>query len=201
MTGEVVSVSGVSLTPLRFTELVRRHPRGIDQTRSLERQGERLLGAFADEELVAFVRRVSEWGGYPKTAERVFDRNDFSEVRHRFENAVEALTMDDPHLKFALRELRCIRGLGVSFASKHLRLIRPDVCPVLDSVLSERLGYPLNVSGYKRFSDACLSVGRRLKERGIENPMRRKDQAWYAADVEMAVYVFVREAFSASRGG
>jgi hypothetical protein len=200
ITGEVISVSGVSLAPLRFTELVRRHPRSIDQTRSLERQGRRLLGGFVDEELIVFVRRVSEWGGYPKTSQRVFECNDLSEVRRRFENAIHALTVDDPHITFALRELRRIRGLGISFSSKHLRLLRPDVCPVLDSILSERLGYPLNVSGYKRFSDACRSVGKLLKERGIDNPMSRRDHEWYAADVEMAVYVFVREAFSTSRG-
>lgn len=44
-----------------------------------------------------------------------------------------------------------IDGLGVSFASKHLRVLWPHRFAVLDSVLSEELGFALNVAGYKLF--------------------------------------------------
>lgn len=44
-----------------------------------------------------------------------------------------------------------IDGLGVSFASKHLRLFSPKKFAVLDSVLSEELGFALNIAGYKFF--------------------------------------------------
>lgn len=44
-----------------------------------------------------------------------------------------------------------IDGLGVSFASKHLRMLAPQRFAVLDSVLSEELGFALNIAGYKLF--------------------------------------------------
>ena len=47
-----------------------------------------------------------------------------------------------------------IKGLGVSFASKHLRMLDPHRFAVLDSVLSEELGFALNIAGYKLFMQA-----------------------------------------------
>lgn len=44
-----------------------------------------------------------------------------------------------------------IKGLGVSFASKHLRMLRPDCFAVLDDVLSTGLGFALNIKGYALF--------------------------------------------------
>lgn len=44
-----------------------------------------------------------------------------------------------------------ILGLGVSFASKHLRMLVPEKYAVLDDVLSEGLGFALNYKGYQLF--------------------------------------------------
>ena len=44
-----------------------------------------------------------------------------------------------------------ILGLGVSFASKHLRMLAPEKYAVLDEVLSEGLGFALNSKGYRLF--------------------------------------------------
>lgn len=41
-----------------------------------------------------------------------------------------------------------IKGLDVSFASKHLRMVDPDRYGVLDDVISRGLGYALNPAGY-----------------------------------------------------
>jgi len=81
----------------------------------------------------------------------------------------------------------------VSFASKHLRLLRPDLCPVLDNILSEKLGYPLNTRGYRRFAKDCRRAARVLERHGVSNPLGRDGGAWFAADVEMAFYVHVKE--------
>lgn len=43
------------------------------------------------------------------------------------------------------------KGLGVSFASKHLRMLDPHRFAVLDSVLSQGLGFALNPKGYALF--------------------------------------------------
>lgn len=47
-----------------------------------------------------------------------------------------------------------IKGLGVSFASKHLRFLAPERYAVLDEVLSEGLGFALNPAGYALFMHA-----------------------------------------------
>lgn len=189
-----INVAGTHLPHYAFPELVERHPQGIAKALSLENEARRLMTAdFSDRQLTDFIQRVCEWGGYPKTADRVFTGNSFSEIRRRFSNAIAALKLEKPACKFALREIRRIRYLGLSFASKHLRLLRPDVCPVLDSILSEQLGYPLNVAGYRHFSDDCLKIARWLQRSGVQNPVDREDGRWFAADVEMALYVHVKE--------
>jgi hypothetical protein len=189
-----VNVAGTHLLPVAFPGLVERHPQGVAKALALEKEAHRLMaGDFSDRQLREFMRSVCEWGGYPKTADKVLAGNPFSEIRRRFSNAMAALASKKPDYKFALREIRSLRFLGLSFASKHLRLLRPDVCPVLDSILSEQLAYPLNVAGYRRFSDDCLRLARWLNGCGVLNPIRRKDDKWFAADVEMALYVHVKE--------
>jgi hypothetical protein len=191
--GQII-VGGVHLQPSEFRGLVQRHPQNIDDVLTLEAEGGRLLGAeLSPGRLRRFVRRVCLWGGYPKTAERVFAQNRFPEIMRRFERATGALTAKPPDLRRALRELVRLRHLGVSFASKHLRLMRPDLCPVLDSTLSGRLGYPLDERGYRRFSEDCLDVAGLLQQHGIANPAGRDNGAWFAADVEMALFVCVKE--------
>lgn len=46
-----------------------------------------------------------------------------------------------------------LKGLGVSYASKHLRLLFPNHFPVLDSLICEEFGFALNPSGYLLFID------------------------------------------------
>jgi hypothetical protein len=51
----------------------------------------------------------------------------------------------------AIAPLCAIKGLGVSFASKHLRMMLPDRFGVLDSRFEETLGFAMNVPGYMLF--------------------------------------------------
>nr|WP_298410598.1 hypothetical protein [uncultured Halomonas sp.] len=44
-----------------------------------------------------------------------------------------------------------IKGLGVSFASKHLRMLDPKRYAVLDEVINEGLGFARNPRGYALF--------------------------------------------------
>jgi len=201
ITSETIQGATSPLQPSTFPGLVQRHPQGIEQALSLETSARRLLAAgFTDQQLGAFIRDVCAWGNYPRTAERVLEGSPFPEIRRRFDNAIAALTFVEPDLKLALREVRRIRYLGLSFASKHLRLLRPDLCPVLDSILSERLGYPLNVAGYQRFADHCSKIARWLDQRHVPNPVPRQDGSWFVADVEMALYVHVKEQLVSQKG-
>jgi hypothetical protein len=176
-----------------FTGLVERHPQ-IEKTLSLEVEARRLLTAgFSRQQLRYFIRGVCAWGGYPGTAERVLEQNAWSDIQGRFDSAIAALSLDPPDVQDAVRAVAQIRHLGLSFASKHLRLLRPDVCPVLDSTLSETLDYPLNSSGYQRFSEDCLKAAALLQRQGVPNPLGRETGMWYPADVEMALFVYVKE--------
>ena len=61
---------------------------------------------------------------------------------------------NDMDVEAAIKPGIAIKGLDVSFASKHLRMLDPHRFAVLDSVLSEKLGFALNVAGYKLFMQA-----------------------------------------------
>jgi len=197
------TIQGASgpLQPSAFPGLVQRHPQGIEKALSLETSAHRLLASgYTNQQLSTFIRAVCAWGNYPRTAERVLEGNPFPEIRRRFDSAIAALTLARPDLKLALREVRGIRYLGLSFASKHLRLLRPDLCPVLDSILSERLAYPLNVAGYRRFADHCSKIARWLDGHRVRNPVPRDGGGWFVADVEMALYVHVKERLVSQKG-
>jgi len=190
---QVIIITDSHVQPGTFTGLVERHPQ-INKTMSLEVEARRLLTTdFSRQQLSDFIRGVCAWGGYPGTAERIIEQNAWPDIQRQFGIAIAALSLDPPDLQRALRAVRRVRHLGLSFASKHLRLLRPDVCPVLDSTLSEKLGYPLDSRGYQRFSEDCQNVATLLQESGVRNPMGRDGGKWFAADVEMALFVFVKK--------
>jgi len=74
-----------------------------------------------------------------------------------------------------------IRGLGLSFASKHLRMLDPQKYAVLDQVLSDGLGLALNPKGYKLFM-------RLLREFQAKNKLCDT-----VASLESGVFMLVRQ--------
>lgn len=74
-----------------------------------------------------------------------------------------------------------IKGLGVSFASKHLRMLDPERYAVLDDVLRQGLGIALNPRGYRLFLSALRALGKK-----IDQPMR-------IANLEAALFLLVRQ--------
>lgn len=73
-----------------------------------------------------------------------------------------------------------IKGLHVSFASKHLRVLWPQRFAVLDIVLSQELGFALNIAGYKLF----LRMLREFKEQyGFKENI---------GTLEMGIYWFIK---------
>ena len=73
-----------------------------------------------------------------------------------------------------------IKGLHVSFASKHIRVLWPQRFAVLDSVLSRELGFALNIAGYKLF----LRMLREFKEQyGFKENI---------GTLEMGIYWFIK---------
>lgn len=192
---QAITAAGKPVQAGAFTGLLERHPQ-IEKTLSLEIEARQLLTSeFSREQLSGFIQRVCAWGGFPKTAERVLKQNTWPDLQRQFGSAAAALSLDPPDVQKALRAVRRVRHLGVSFASKHLRLIRPDVCPVLDSTLSDKLGYPLDSRGYQRFSDDCQKAAALLQQLGVRNPLDRDGGKWFAADVEMALFVYIKDKY------
>ncbi len=74
-----------------------------------------------------------------------------------------------------------IKGLGVSFASKHLRHLAPTRFAVLDDVISQGLGYALNPAGYNLF----ISDLRRLQQSHFPE--------FRIADIEAGLFVLIRQ--------
>jgi hypothetical protein len=93
----------------------------------------------------------------------------------------------------AMRSINRIRSLGQpSYASKHLRFVAPERCGVLDSLIATRLEYDYDADGYGALSEDLVHLARRLTSRGVQNPMRRPRGAWWPADVDMAIFAWIR---------
>jgi hypothetical protein len=162
------------------------HLHTVANTQLLELAGANLLAAgFIFPQLAQFIRDVCRWGGYAGIAGRVLNQNAQQQIVACFGNTVPAFAGHRP-ASAALMALNNLRGLGTpSFASKHLRFLRPDICPVLDRLLSRSLGYQFAVAGYDQFSKDCCLVAQALNVARISLPT---GIAWGAADVEMAMF-------------
>ena len=87
-----------------------------------------------------------------------------------------------------LNEVNQLSDLGgPSFASKHLRFLAPAVAVILDSVISSRLGYALNLTGYRMFLTDCARVAEEVNASGLKHPYRSSGP-WYVSDIELAVF-------------
>jgi len=74
-----------------------------------------------------------------------------------------------------------IKGLGVSFASKHLRLFDPARFATLDEVISLGLGYALNTAGYNLWLHDLAQL---MSTHGLPHRV---------GDVESGIFVLIRQ--------
>jgi hypothetical protein len=180
---------------LRFGDLVSRHLANVAQTEKLEADGRKLLtNGFEPQSLELFIRDVCKWGGYAGIAGRVLRRNDAAFIGERFYAAGEVLRLrNKAFLRDALAAINGVNQLGTpSFASNHLRFLAPMDCAILDSEIKARLGYDFNGFGYEKYSDDCRIVANALMESNIRNPLDRESEAWFVADVDMALTAHYR---------
>ena len=77
-------------------------------------------------------------------------------------------------------------GLGISYASKLLRMLDPRRFPVLDDVLESQLGVAKSISGYKLLSGELQRFVTRHR------PMRA-GRLLGLGELESAIYYMVRE--------
>jgi hypothetical protein len=181
-----LGVAGAILPLSRFPAYHARHLAVVANTKALELRGSALMVAgFPFPQLQQFIRDVCIWGGYAGIAGRILKQNTSASICSQFSSAGASFASPSP-ASTALSALNTLKGLGTpSFASKHLRFMRPDICPVLDSLLSRDLGYPLSVAGYQQFSSDCSFIAGSLNTAGIALPAGAR---WGAADVEMSIF-------------
>jgi len=191
-----VQVAGKLIPFADFPAYRARHLTRVLGTLDLEIRGNNLRSAsFRAADLDSFIREVCRWGNYPGIAGRVLKRNVMTTLQDQFNAATSLLNVDQASTDVALAAINKIKSLGTpSFASKHLRFLRPDICPVLDTIMSIRAGYAFTPGGYKMFSEHCLTVARVLSSvsplAAADSEVARK--TWGAADVEMAVFAFLQ---------
>ena len=186
--------------PLKdFSRLLSEHLQGNPDTTRTEFLGDELAQTdFPANKIPEFVKYVCKWGGYPGIGGRILKRNTHSDIAEALKSAWASLAVGK--LASALAHVNQLSGLGgVSFASKHLRFLRPDICPVFDSILHEVLPYPFDASGYATFARDCSLLPKLLAENQIVNPKHREGRVWFVADVEGAIFKFVDQSRTSHR--
>jgi hypothetical protein len=127
-----------------------------------------------------FSRRVCLWGGRAGIYNKMESAGQLSKLHQWL--AFSAKTNDALD---AVTKGIAIAGLGVSFASKHLRFVDPARYATFDSLLAQATGLPLNPDGYVRFLDDLNAL---KANNGLNEDL---------ATIEMGLFSLIRPYFDA----
>jgi hypothetical protein len=135
------------------------------------------------------VKEVCIWGGYAGIYGRVLANNPMPHIQACLSEALEILDGPESSPKRALETINRIKGLGTpSFASKHLRLLRPAHCVVFDSILRDESELPFNSVAYAQFCAFCTECASAISKLNSYPATERKGGVWLPADVEMGLF-------------
>jgi len=134
---------------------------------------------------LAFSRAVCDWGGGQRVWANLKRRNPGDNLSATLNDWFSA-TVDISDDEKAIEQGTSIKGLAISFASKHLRMLKPERFAVLDSVLSAGLGFGLSPKGYVFFL-------RELRRFSKELTKSRFDVQHNLAKLEAGIFVLVRQ--------
>jgi len=177
----------------RFPELLAEFVRRVPATPFVEQVGRDLVASdFADHETVIYVLCVCCWGGNQHDqAGQILAASSPRQIGSALKRAYGHLREASADGSAQAAALECLSPLpnlrGVSYGSKHLMLLRPDVCGTLDSRVS-RLGYVQHSSVYRQWCSDCIAVATRLEGGGVRNPRDRDRGRWFAADIDAAIF-------------
>ncbi|MGQ0333475.1 hypothetical protein [Halomonas elongata] len=149
-------------------------------TQSLELKGGSLSENSSAADFLQFSRGVCEWGRGQRVwgnLQRHHGAESLAQVLKSWLVFANSPCTDED----AIARGAGIKGLGVSFASKHLRMLDPERYAVLDDVFRQGLGIALNPRGYRLFLSALRSLAKE-----IDQPMR-------IANLETALFLLVRQ--------
>ena len=167
------------------------HLANVPNTAHIERLGAAIMAPnpLAWPQVDAFVGAVCAWGGYAGIAGRVRENNAQAKIIGAFSGARDELA--NGHILQALSAVRGLHSLGkISFASKHLRMLSPVQCGVLDAlVVGAGFGYDDIPASFGIYCSHCSNQARLLNEAGI---LTRDGRLWNAGAVDMAVFAWIR---------
>jgi hypothetical protein len=178
-------ITRLSIPLADFPTLLASHVSKYKTTSAMEVLGRRIKrNKFPLADVEFFVKEVCRWGNYAGVSGKMLKHNSLADIQARLVNSSFELDANNP--EGAISEITAIKCLGVSFGSKHLKFLNPAKAVVLDSIISERLGYKRNIAGYVEFLDECFSIRNILNKAGIDaSPSRKR---WRVSDVEMAIF-------------
>ena len=167
------------------------HLANVPNTAHIENLGAAIMASnpLAWPQVDAFVSAVCAWGGYAGIAGRVRNNNTQTEIIGGFSSARRALAQG--HIINALSAVRGLHSLGrISFASKHLRMLQPTQCGVLDTlVIGAGFGYTESVASYVQYCSDCSAKAAALNASGI---LTSTGQLWNAGSVDMAIFAWIK---------
>ena len=190
-----IHAAGTAIEFSELSELYETFLRGNSSTPDLENRGREIsTNECSPGEAMDFVLAVCTWGGRTGTNRvwpRIRKHNSPEHVARQLVAACRRLKEGQSGRVTALLELQQISGLGksgaVSYASKHLRMLSPDLCVTLDSNLSKALGVPENATGFDALSGACVSLALQANM-AVSAVTRPAGRVWRAADIEACVF-------------
>jgi len=185
-------INDISLIP-NFVSL---HLSVVPNTYHIEQQAKELIQQnFYHDRLLYFTKEIHAWGGTYRNLNKVLD----SIKPQYFIDSWAALCQTPPQIGLALTSVMRVNGLGISYASKHLRFLKPDICPILDEIIHKQLKYSSSPNGYLKYSRDTKEICQMLENNKIVNPMNRDNQAWYCADVDMGIFAYIQKILLKSR--
>lgn len=179
----------------KFPELFDSHWNGDPSTRSVEIYAKEFVKTdMPHDRLFGFMRMVFGWGGSPYVGNKFMKHN--AKKLQDVHSAVLASHkyLNEKNDKAAIESLTALKGLDVSYASKHLKFLDPENAVVLDSIIVRELGYENSEDGYVEFVGKCREWKELLNEKRIACG-RSREGTWRVSDVEMAVFKHVEKTF------
>lgn len=121
-------------------------------TEEIENLASFIAETTSDNEILSFSESVCKWGGGERVWGNLSRLNDSKTLARSLREWFLDIRNSES-FEHSIEQGIKINGLGVSFASKHLRMLNPRKYAVLDEVLSTGLGFALNPKGYQLFMD------------------------------------------------
>ncbi|WP_244988708.1 hypothetical protein [Pseudomonas qingdaonensis] len=156
-----------------------------------------------------FLREVIAWGGGGSVRARFEAELGQVNLLERFNVVLQNL--DEPSR--AIEAALDLPGLGLTYGTKVLRFLRPDIHGSLDEQIRKHLAESGDLMaihhyswkrGYVTFQARCTAIVAELDQRGIERPecglaRGASRTGWRVADVEMALFACALEANKTKR--